>query len=190
MLHLIGWFIWIVWWCTDLQTLNLRQVPFLWHIIFQVVINIVIYYYYHYLLSNNFEVNKNSTLEVTAVCAFSERTCLSTTGRNKHSFFPFGIVLVNISSNFFRVLVMRLANICLGFVVVLIVCLVKSGPTLSSLGAFAKFRKATIGFIVSIRRSVRPHGISRLPLEGFSLTHWGRGYLNCLNCLNARSRGF
>jgi hypothetical protein len=22
LLHLVGWFIWIVWWCTDLQTLN------------------------------------------------------------------------------------------------------------------------------------------------------------------------
>jgi hypothetical protein len=32
------------------------------------------------------------------------------------------------------------------------------------LGAFAKFRKATINFVMS----VRPHGTIRLPLEGFS----------------------
>ena len=25
LLHLVGWFIWIVWWCTDLQTLNLYR---------------------------------------------------------------------------------------------------------------------------------------------------------------------
>jgi len=25
MLHLVGWFIWIVWWCTELQTLNWRD---------------------------------------------------------------------------------------------------------------------------------------------------------------------
>ena len=37
------------------------------------------------------------------------------------------------------------------------------------LGAFAKFRKASIGFFMSIRHSVRPHGISRLPPDGFSL---------------------
>ena len=24
LLHLVGWFIWTVWWCTDLQTLNLK----------------------------------------------------------------------------------------------------------------------------------------------------------------------
>jgi len=23
LLHLVGWFIWNLWWCTDLQTLNL-----------------------------------------------------------------------------------------------------------------------------------------------------------------------
>jgi len=32
------------------------------------------------------------------------------------------------------------------------------------LGAFAKLRKATISFVMS----VRPHGITRLPLDGFS----------------------
>ena len=36
-------------------------------------------------------------------------------------------------------------------------------PT-SILGAFAKLRKATISFVVS----VRPHGTTRFPLEGFS----------------------
>ena len=32
------------------------------------------------------------------------------------------------------------------------------------LGAFAKLRKATISFVMS----VRPHGTTRLPLDGFS----------------------
>jgi len=49
------------------------------------------------------------------------------------------------------------------------VCLVKFGSASFLLGAFAKFRKATIGFFISIRQSVRPHGINRLPLDGFSL---------------------
>jgi hypothetical protein len=40
---------------------------------------------------------------------------------------------------------------------------------MSLLVAFAKFRKATVSFIVCIRQSVRPHGINRLPLDGFSL---------------------
>jgi hypothetical protein len=35
------------------------------------------------------------------------------------------------------------------------------------LGAFAKFQKATISFIVSVSLSVRPHGKTRLPLQGF-----------------------
>jgi len=26
LLHLVDWFIWIVWWCTDLQTLNSKQI--------------------------------------------------------------------------------------------------------------------------------------------------------------------
>jgi len=26
LLHLVGWFIWNIWWCTDLQTLNLAGV--------------------------------------------------------------------------------------------------------------------------------------------------------------------
>ena len=30
LLHLVGWFIWIVWWCMDLQTLNLKCVRFSW----------------------------------------------------------------------------------------------------------------------------------------------------------------
>jgi hypothetical protein len=41
------------------------------------------------------------------------------------------------------------------------------------LGAFAKFRKVTISFVMSVRPSVRPfvclHGTIRLPLGGFSL---------------------
>ena len=36
------------------------------------------------------------------------------------------------------------------------------------LGAFAKFRKAAISFVMSIRSSIRPHGTTRLPLDGFS----------------------
>jgi len=37
------------------------------------------------------------------------------------------------------------------------------------LGAFAKSRKATISFVMSVRLSDRPHGIARLPLDGFSV---------------------
>jgi len=37
------------------------------------------------------------------------------------------------------------------------------------LGAFAKFRKYAIGFVMSICSSVRPHGTTRVPLDGFSL---------------------
>jgi hypothetical protein len=36
------------------------------------------------------------------------------------------------------------------------------------LAAFAELRKATISFVMSVRRSVCPHGTTRLPLEGFS----------------------
>ena len=36
------------------------------------------------------------------------------------------------------------------------------------LSAFAKLRRATIGFFMSVRLSVHPHGITRLPLDGFS----------------------
>ena len=39
----------------------------------------------------------------------------------------------------------------------------------SLLGAFAKLRKATVSFVMSVFLSVCPHGIIRLPLEGFSL---------------------
>jgi len=35
-------------------------------------------------------------------------------------------------------------------------------------GAFAKMRKATVSFIVSVCLSVSPHGTTRLPLGGFS----------------------
>ena len=37
------------------------------------------------------------------------------------------------------------------------------------LGAFAKLRKATISFVMSVRTFVRQHGTIRLPLGGFSL---------------------
>jgi len=36
------------------------------------------------------------------------------------------------------------------------------------LGAFAKLRKTTISFVISVRLSFRPHGTTRLPLDGFS----------------------
>jgi len=36
------------------------------------------------------------------------------------------------------------------------------------LGVFEKLRKATISFVISVRLSVRPQGITRLPLDGFS----------------------
>ena len=36
------------------------------------------------------------------------------------------------------------------------------------LGALAKLRKSTVGFIVSVCMSVHPHGTPRLPLNGFS----------------------
>ena len=36
------------------------------------------------------------------------------------------------------------------------------------LGAFAKFRRATISFVMFVRLSVRPHETTRLPLNGFS----------------------
>jgi hypothetical protein len=36
-------------------------------------------------------------------------------------------------------------------------------------GAFAKLRKVTISFVMSVRLPyVRPHGITRLPMDGFS----------------------
>jgi hypothetical protein len=35
-------------------------------------------------------------------------------------------------------------------------------------GASAKLRKATISFVMSARSSVRPHGTTQLPLDGFS----------------------
>jgi hypothetical protein len=36
------------------------------------------------------------------------------------------------------------------------------------LGAFAKLRKATISFVMSVRPSASPHGTTRLLLNGFS----------------------
>jgi len=36
------------------------------------------------------------------------------------------------------------------------------------LGAFTKFRKATVSFIMSVRPSVHRHVPTRLPLDGFS----------------------
>jgi hypothetical protein len=47
------------------------------------------------------------------------------------------------------------------------------GSKVALLGKFAKLRKETISFLMpvrpSIRPSVRPHGTTRLPLEGLSL---------------------
>jgi hypothetical protein len=42
------------------------------------------------------------------------------------------------------------------------------GSSLVCFGACAKFRKATSSFVMSVRPSVRPHGTTRVPLEGFS----------------------
>ena len=36
------------------------------------------------------------------------------------------------------------------------------------LGSFATLLKATISFVMSVRLSVRPHGTTLLPLDGFS----------------------
>ena len=41
-------------------------------------------------------------------------------------------------------------------------------PHVLFLGAFEKLRKSTIIFVMSLGLSVRPHGISLLPLDGFS----------------------
>ena len=38
---------------------------------------------------------------------------------------------------------------------------------MSFLGAFAKLRKATLSCVTSVRLSVRPHGTTRLSLDGF-----------------------
>jgi hypothetical protein len=42
-------------------------------------------------------------------------------------------------------------------------------PTHTFLGAFGKLRRAAVGFVVSLRVSVCPHGTTRLLLDGFSL---------------------
>jgi hypothetical protein len=44
----------------------------------------------------------------------------------------------------------------------------RTGKHSSILGAFAKLRKATISFAISIRLSVRPRWTTRLTLDGFS----------------------
>jgi len=41
--------------------------------------------------------------------------------------------------------------------------------SVSMVGDFAKFKKATISFVISVCRSIRPHGTARLTLDGFSL---------------------
>ena len=45
----------------------------------------------------------------------------------------------------------------------------RSGDSCTLLGEFAKLRKATVSFVMSVRLYVRPHGTSGLPLDGFSL---------------------
>jgi len=40
LLHLVGWFIGIVWWCTDLQTLNLTEWSLLIEILQQIEVNL------------------------------------------------------------------------------------------------------------------------------------------------------
>jgi hypothetical protein len=49
------------------------------------------------------------------------------------------------------------------------VLLRRTGDSCTVLGEFAKLRKATVGFVISDRVCVRPHGKSGLPLDGFSL---------------------
>jgi hypothetical protein len=41
------------------------------------------------------------------------------------------------------------------------------GKMFSILGAFAKFRKGTISFVISFCLPVYPHGRTQLPLDGF-----------------------
>ena len=43
------------------------------------------------------------------------------------------------------------------------------------LGAFAKLRRATVSFVMSVRLSVCPHGTTRLPLDGLS---WKSRFMN------------
>jgi len=53
------------------------------------------------------------------------------------------------------------------------------------LGAWAKLRKATISFVMSAHPSVRPHGTTRVPLDGFSCNFMFR-YVS-KNCLGNSS---
>ena len=47
-------------------------------------------------------------------------------------------------------------------------CLCNDYKSCWFLGAFAKLRKASINFAMSVRLSVRPHGSVRLPLDGYT----------------------
>jgi len=40
-------------------------------------------------------------------------------------------------------------------------------PVSVVMGAFTKLRKATISFVMSVLPPARPHGTTRLPLDGF-----------------------
>jgi hypothetical protein len=51
---------------------------------------------------------------------------------------------------------------------------------LQFLGAFAKFRKATISVVMSVCLSVPRHGTTRLPLDGFSLNLIFEDFWKCV----------
>ena len=65
---------------------------------------------------------------------------------------------------------LRILNICiLDFCVVCVVWSVGvHGSFLQFLGAFTKLLKVTVSFVMSVHLPVRPHGKTRLPLDGFS----------------------
>ena len=63
-------------------------------------------------------------------------------------------------------------TLCFGWYLCSLVCYWK----FSFLGALAKLRKATVSFIMSVRPSVRLHGTTELPLDGFL---WNSIYQNC-----------
>jgi hypothetical protein len=45
----------------------------------------------------------------------------------------------------------------------------RSGDSCTLLGEFAKLRKSTVSFVMSVRLYIRPHGTCGVPLDGFSL---------------------
>ena len=51
------------------------------------------------------------------------------------------------------------------------------------LGAFAKLQNATISFVMSVRPSVCPHRVIRLPLDGFSLNLIFEFFRKCVEAI-------